>query len=54
MAGSLRWYIYEDDDDNQYAVLLDENVGSFAETGFQPYEGTAVLDPLLKALKCAT
>lgn len=46
MAGSLRWFIYEDDDDNQYAVLLDENVGGFDATGFQPYEGGVALDPL--------
>ena len=51
MAGSLRWYVYEDDDNNQYAVLLDENVGNFTETGFEPYEGEPSLDTLPQGFK---
>jgi len=36
MAGSLRWYVYRDDDDNQFGVLLDETTASVTALGFTP------------------
>lgn len=36
MAGSMRWYKYNDDDDTDYGVLLDETTGSTAALGFTP------------------
>lgn len=38
MAGSLRWYVYVDDLNNEYGVLLDETTASATELGFDPVE----------------
>lgn len=46
MAGSRAWFVYEDDDETQSAVQLDEDTGTLAGLGFQPYAGTPPLDPL--------
>ena len=37
MAGSKKWYIYQADSTELYAVELDEDTGSAAPLGFQPY-----------------
>lgn len=34
MAGSMRWYIYVDDADQEWGVFLDETTGSVTDLGF--------------------
>jgi hypothetical protein len=51
MAGSRKWFIYTDDDGTDSAVQLDEDTGSLAGLGFQPYAGSPVLDVLPKGFK---
>lgn len=51
MAGSLKWFVYTSDDEQQYAVLLDEDVGNFIETGFTEYLGDTPLDTLPSGMK---
>lgn len=45
MAGSRAWFVYVDDDENQYAVNLDEDTGRLAGFGFTAYTGSTPLDP---------
>lgn len=37
MAGSRAWYVYTDDDDEDYAVELDEDTGTLPGLGFSPF-----------------
>lgn len=46
MAGSRAWFIYNDDDGENWGVELDEDTGSLDELGFAPYTGTPPLDQL--------
>ena len=48
MAGSLRWYIYTADDDTEYGVLLDEDIGNAESFGFTSVSSDSVLDTLPK------
>ena len=45
MAGSRAWFIYNDDDGEDYAVNLDEDTGNLEAFDFSPYTGTPPLDP---------
>lgn len=51
MAGSRSWFIYNDDDGEDYAVQLDEDTGSLEGLGFTPYTGTPPLDQIPKGFK---
>lgn len=51
MAGSLKYFVYTDDDGNDYGVQLDEDTGSLAALGFTSYTGTPPLDKLPKGAK---
>lgn len=51
MAGSRKWYVYVDDDENEYAVQLDEDTGNLEGLGFTAYNGSPVLDPPPKGLR---
>lgn len=44
MAGSLAWYTYSSDDDTDYGVLLDEDIGSQSGLGFVPVLAGVQLD----------
>lgn len=46
MPGSRAWYVYTDDDDEQYGVELDEDTGSLVGLGFKAYTGAPALDQL--------
>lgn len=46
MAGSKKWWIYNDDDGEDWGVELDEDIGSLAGLGFTAYSGTPSLDQL--------
>lgn len=46
MAGSRAWFIYNDDDGENFGVELDEDTGSLAGLDFTPYTGTPPLDQL--------
>lgn len=46
MAGSKSWFIYTDDDGEDFGVELDENIGSLPGLGFEPYTGSPPLDQL--------
>ena len=37
MAGSRKWFIYTSDDDEDFAVELDEDTGSLPGLGFTPF-----------------
>lgn len=51
MAGSLRVYVYVDDDGNEYGVKLDEDTGANAVFGFEVYTGSPALDYLPRGAK---
>jgi len=51
MAGSRAWYVYTDDDENSYAVELDENVGALVPAGFTVYTSAEALDLMPKGMK---
>jgi len=51
MAGSRRWFVYTDDDDQLNAVQLDEDLGNNEEFGFEPYTGEPVMDLLPKGFR---
>lgn len=51
MAGSRAWFIYNDDDGQDYAVQLDEDTGSLAGLGFTPYTGAPPLDQVPRGFK---
>lgn len=46
MAGSRAWFVYNDDDGEDWGVELDEDTGNLDEFGFTPYTGTPALDQL--------
>lgn len=46
MAGSRSWFVYNDDDGENYAVELDEDTGTLAGLDFTPYTGAPTLDQL--------
>ena len=50
MAGSRRWYVYTDDDDNEWAVLLDEDTGNLQGLEFTPITTASDLDTLPRGL----
>lgn len=51
MAGSRAWFVYTDDDSNEYAVEMDEDMGAIAEAGFTRYTAAAALDLMPKGMK---
>lgn len=51
MAGSRAWYVYQDDDDNDYAVELDEDLAAVTGSGFVRYTGETALDLPPKGLR---
>lgn len=46
MAGSRAWYVYNDDDGEDWGVELDEDTGTLAGLAFTPYTGEPDLDQL--------
>ena len=46
MAGSRAWYVYTDDDEEEYGVELDEDTGTLVGLGFTAYTGESALDQL--------
>jgi hypothetical protein len=46
MAGSRRWFVYNDDDGENYGVELDEDTGTLGGLDFTPYTGNPTLDQL--------
>lgn len=46
MAGSRSWFVYNDDDGENYGVELDEDTGTLEGLDFTPYTGTPSLDQL--------
>lgn len=46
MAGSRAWYVYNDNDGEDWGVELDEDTGTLAGLDFTPYTGTPSLDQL--------
>lgn len=46
MAGSKKWFIYNDDDGENWGVELDEDTGSLVGLDFSPYTGSPSLDQL--------
>ena len=46
MAGSRAWFIYNDDDGEDWGVELDEDTGNLGAFGFTPYTGSPALDQL--------
>lgn len=51
MAGSRSWFVYQDDDENEYAVELDEDLGGLPSAGFTAYSGSPALTLPPKGLK---
>lgn len=51
MAGSRSWFIYEDDDENQYAVEMDEDLAGVEGSGFVAYSGAEALTLPPKGLR---
>jgi len=51
MAGSRAWYVYTDDDDQEFAVELDEDTGSLTDLGFAAYTPEADVDLLPRGMK---
>lgn len=51
MAGSRAWFVYNDDDGENYAVNLDEDTGNLVALDFESYTGTPPLDPVPKGFK---
>lgn len=50
MAGSRAWYVYVDDDGNDYGVELDDDTGSLVGLGFTAYTGSPALDQMPKGM----
>lgn len=51
MAGSRAWYVYTDDDDEDYAVELDEDTGTLAGLAFVPFTTATDIGLLPKGFK---